>query len=823
MGKRHETDTEKDYKRFINKKRAQTRLILIVENATSAFFPFFCVLLLICGGVLIFQPLFENGTFHKILALTTFLGLLLLFWQSLKALTFPSRKDIDKRLEEVSGYQNAPLFTLDDDLQETERDDDKIALWAYHKHKLFNAIRDSLTSGPPRISFSPKDPYALGVLSVLLLTVGLFIAGENSAARLKQGFFPQIEFIEGAGFEPALQITITPPDYHRAPPQTLSAKQRQSGAFDIAEGSTIQFLYQTKFKAPLLKFDGREDTFNSVEDNLYKLETTPEKDMRLKITQYGFPRYTLPIHIVSDTPPSIALIKKPEVTRDAQILTPIEVSDDIAIEKIRLKISKPGFAENYPDFDAPVFERPAYIKTKGQKQELTEKFDTAEHPWAGKEALLTFEVVDGKGQTGQTQSTILVTLPEKQFRHPLAQRLISLRKQLFTSSLQERIRIAQKIRSERNSLSNYQGDKVIFLALTSSFQRLLFDYDGRATPSVTQILWDVAVKLEDGALGLALKDVQKERQKLFEALNDPDRSEFEKMQAIADLQKALQRLWQEAAKEMQKRMQQMDVSDLTMQQQGFDPHLLNDFMEQMKDEILEGNTQKAEEMFAQLENLLNNLDPANAPQLTLEMREAMEQLAQLDQVIQEQEQLLEETTQCAGNSTNAGTGTNNTPSVNDVRGRQGALEEQVRGMSNSLEQIPEGSQARERLNKAMQKMVEANQALDREDFEAATTAQRKALEALNQLSKDMRQQMAQQFQQNGMPIPFSFGMQPGQRDPFGRIMENGNSMGSDREILPREQRQKRIKGILEELRKRASEQQRPLEEKDYFKRLLQQW
>lgn len=823
MGKEHETDKERAYKRFINKKRRQTRLILIVENIASAFFPFFCVLLLICGGVLIFQPLFENGTFHKILAFITLLGLAVVFWQSLKAFSFPTHKDIDKRLEEVSGYQNAPLFTLDDDLQETERDDDKIALWAYHKHKIFNAIRDNLSSGAPRISFSPKDPYALGVLSVLLFTVGLFIAGENSFTRLKQGFFPQIEFIESAGFEPALQITITPPNYHRAPPQSLSPKQRQSGAYDIPEGSTIQFLYQTKFKAPLLKYDDKVASLQIVEENLYKLEIVPEKNTRLKITQYGFPRYALPINIIADTPPTIALIKKPEVTRDAQILTPIEVNDDIAVEIIRLKISKPGFAENYPDVDAPIFERPAYIKTKGQKQQLTEKFDTAEHPWAGKEALLTFEVIDGKGQVGQTQSTILITLPEKSFRHPLAQRLISLRKQLFTSSLQERIKIAQKIRNERNSLSNYQGDKVIFLALTSAFQRLLYDYDGHDTRSVTKILWDVAVKLEDGALGLALKNVQMERQKLFEALNDPDASEYEKMQAISDLQEALQRLWQEAAKEMQKRMQQMDVNELTMQQQGFDPNLLNDFMEQMKDELLDGNTQKAEEMFAQLENLLNNLDPANAPQLTPEMREAMEQLAQLDQVIQEQEQLIEDTKQCAGSGQNAGTGTQNTPSLDDVRGRQSALEEQVKGMSDSLKQIPEAGQARERLNKAREEMVKANQAFDSEDFETATAAQGKALEALNQLSKDMRQQMAQQFQQNGMPIPFSFGMQPGQRDPFGRLMENGNSLGSDRDILPKEQRQKRIKGILEELRKRASEQQRPLEEKDYFKRLLQQW
>ncbi|PQO21938.1 ATPase, partial [Rhodobacteraceae bacterium WD3A24] len=60
----------------------------------------------------------------------------------------------------------------------------------------------------------------------------------------------------------------------------------------------------------------------------------------------------------------------------------------------------------------------------------------------------------------------------------------------------------------------------------------------------------------------------------------------------------------------------------------------------------------------------------------------------------------------------------------------------------------------------------------------------------------------------------------GGRDPLGRPAGSGEGVGTGDDMLPGEDVYRRAGEILEELRRRAGEQERPEEELDYLRRLL---
>lgn len=85
------------------------------------------------------------------------------------------------------------------------------------------------------------------------------------------------------------------------------------------------------------------------------------------------------------------------------------------------------------------------------------------------------------------------------------------------------------------------------------------------------------------------------------------------------------------------------------------------------------------------------------------------------------------------------------------------------------------------------------------------------------------EQMMQQFgggmqaQGNLGPRP---GNQPGQQDPFGRRTDGARGFTQGDVEIPTESDIQRARRILEELRRRAGERDRPPVERDYIDRLL---
>jgi hypothetical protein len=111
--------------------------------------------------------------------------------------------------------------------------------------------------------------------------------------------------------------------------------------------------------------------------------------------------------------------------------------------------------------------------------------------------------------------------------------------------------------------------------------------------------------------------------------------------------------------------------------------------------------------------------------------------------------------------------------------------------------------------------------LDYERLAKSIIEQEKILEALNQKREQMQQAFEQRLKQYAEQSGMGFSV-----DPLGRRHgDNGltRSLKEQEYDLPKGGQQNQIDKILRELRERAGDFDQPKSEREYYKRLLQQW
>ena len=120
-------------------------------------------------------------------------------------------------------------------------------------------------------------------------------------------------------------------------------------------------------------------------------------------------------------------------------------------------------------------------------------------------------------------------------------------------------------------------------------------------------------------------------------------------------------------------------------------------------------------------------------------------------------------------------------------------------------------------------MDEAEESLRNEDFAGALDNQADAIEALREGMRELAEQMAQQQQQQQggqQGDQMGRGDPNGTRDPLGRDVGENGRIGTDEQLLQGEDVYRRARELLDEIRRRSGEQERPTEELEYLKRLL---
>ena len=152
---------------------------------------------------------------HAVLLALFAAGLAAALWRARQALRFSDRASGLARLERDSGVTHRPLRGLDDTLPASVQDPLTQRLWALHRERLVASL-SRLRLSPPRSVLPARDPWALRAAVLLLLVVGLVDARGEYGSRLASAF----AFVgQGSAAVPTarLDLWVTPPGYtHRA-------------------------------------------------------------------------------------------------------------------------------------------------------------------------------------------------------------------------------------------------------------------------------------------------------------------------------------------------------------------------------------------------------------------------------------------------------------------------------------------------------------------------------------------------------------------------------------------------------------------------------
>jgi hypothetical protein len=119
-------------------------------------------------------------------------------------------------------------------------------------------------------------------------------------------------------------------------------------------------------------------------------------------------------------------------------------------------------------------------------------------------------------------------------------------------------------------------------------------------------------------------------------------------------------------------------------------------------------------------------------------------------------------------------------------------------------------------------MKDAENALREDDFAGALDSQSEAMEALRDGMRNLAEQMAQERSEQGGQQGEAMGRagQSDRQDPLGRNAGSAGQAGTQDQMLQGEDVYRRARELLDEIRRRSSDQERPDVELDYLKRLL---
>ena len=192
--------------------------------------------------------------------------------------------------------------------------------------------------------------------------------------------------------------------------------------------------------------------------------------------------------------PRIVMTAPPMIIEDKTLLLSYDASDDIGIREIALRMTprdlKPGSSVEPVEVLLPVHSAKKISRTDSQ--------NLAIYPWAGKK--VTFQIVATNDAGKRTLTNgVDFTLPLRRFIHPVARVLIEERDKLMQNPddaavWEEAANIMANIAYQP---ANYRGDPVVMMALRSGAVRLVLGHDRDAALSVTDILWQAAVRIED--------------------------------------------------------------------------------------------------------------------------------------------------------------------------------------------------------------------------------------------------------------------------------------------------------------------------------------
>jgi uncharacterized protein (TIGR02302 family) len=762
---------------------------------------------------------------------------------------WPSREDGLGRLDRGTGIRHRPATALTDTLK--SQDPVALALWQAQRERTLASIK-RIRAGLPSPRLPIHDPWALRALVAVMLVASYVAAGDERTARLAAAF-DWNGVLAPANIR--VDAWVTPPLYTSKPPIILSAANKDagtpdSGALPVPAGSTLIVRssggnLDVAVGGGLTEAAPVGDAPKGTNERHFTIAGDGTAHVRAPSGQPLWKFTAIP-----DRAPTIALAKDPERQARGSLQMSYKIEDDYGVTEAkalfaaRANDAAKGAAAPRPLFDPPQF---ALVLPNARTRNAVGQTvkDLSEDPYAGADVTLTLTARDEAGNEGRSEP-FNTRLPERLFTKPLARALIEQRRILALDANQNG-QVYTALDALMIAPELFTPEAGQYLGLHSVARQLEAARTDVALRDVVASLWALAITIEDGDITDADKALRAAQEALRQAL-ERGASDEEIKKLTENLRAAMDNFLRQLAEQMRNNPQQL-ARPLDPNAKVLSQRDLNNLLAEIERKSRSGDKQGAQEALDRLAELMKQLQMAQPGQSG---DDDMEQaLNELGDMIRKQQQLRDKTFKQGQDSRR-----------DRMRGKQGDqsmgdLQQDQQGLRNRLKKLQEelakrgmnpgqkgqkgekgqggeqgqqgdqGDQDGDGLGDADSAMGDADGRLGEGNADGAVDSQGRAIEALRKGAQAMAQAMQQGDGDGQGDGP---GNRPGrqqsggnQTDPLGRPL-HGREFGDDFTVkIPGEIDVQRVRRILEELRRRLADPQRPQIELDYLERLLKDY
>nr|WP_170452410.1 TIGR02302 family protein [Ruegeria arenilitoris] len=827
---------------------------MLAEQVMRAFWPFLSIAALIMAALLLgLHDLVGVETVWIIGAASILAFTVALVWGA-RRFRFPTRTQALVRLDET--LPGRPIQALLDDQAIGAMDEDSRALWQAHQARM--AARAAQAEPvKPDLNLAARDPYALRYAALLALVVGLLFGSfwkVGSVAQMTPG-------TAVAGQGPSWEGWVEPPRYTGLP--TLYLADQSGPTLTVPQGSRVTLRFYGEVGAHSLTETSSSASTTTATDP--DQEFVVERSGRLSIE--GPAGRDWGVEVIADAPPVIAVAEPATAEAGGQMKLPFSARDDYGILSgtalIELDLSavdrRHGLAVAPEPRDAVTVDLPMPIA--GDRSDFTEDLieDFSEHPWAHLPVKITLSAADAADQVSESD-VYRTDLPARRFFDPLAAAVIEQRRDLLWSRDNAK-RVAQLLRAVSHRPEDVFRSETAYLRLRYILRRLEtfteFGLGPEQQTEIAQALWDLAILIEEGTLADALERMRRAQERLTEAMQNGASDE-----EIAELMQELREATDEYLRQLQRLAQENpDGQQGQQNQSGESMQMTQDDLQRMMDRIQElmeqGRMAEAQQALEEFQQMMENMrvTQGQGQGQQSEGQQAMEGLAE---TLREQQGLSDEAFrdlqeqfnpgaqagESQGNEGRSGgqgrgqshEGQGGQGQGSDQAGEgqqgQGTLADRQQALRDELNRqqqnlpgagTPEGDAARESLGRAGRAMDEAEDALRSDDLAEAIDRQSEAMEALREGMRELGEAMAQNQQNQPGQGTQEGDMQANNRDPLGRNPGAAGSISTEENLLQGDDVYRRARELLDEIRRRTGETDRPRIELEYLKRLLERF
>ena len=856
---------------------------MVAERVTRAFWPFWTVLFAALAPLMMGwqDSLPVELVWGFVVVAAT--GLVVTLVLGIRRMTWPTRVEAMARVD--SRLPGRPLAALADAQAIGATDPASRAVWDAHKQRMAERSRTA-RAVEPDLRVSRNDPYGLRYIALLFFVAALLFGSVlrvGSVAEMTPGGGQVLAtgpvwegWVEPPAYtgRPALYLADIPPGPLRVPEgSTITLRlYGEVGALTVDETVSGRTGEEIGAASDL------EQTFTVTRDG--RLAINGEGGAEWEVTTIA----DQPPEV--DVSGPVEADAQGQMTQPFRAADDYAVTSGRAVIELNLAAVERdhGLIPDPDPRDPIVVDLP--MPFTGDRAEFEEALidDFSRHPFANMPVTLTLEVSDAAGQTGQNHP-VEMTLPGRRFFQPIARAVIEQRRDLLWSKGNAQ-RVVDVLRAVSHRPDGFFPNETTYLRLDFTLRELdRYAEEGledEQQAEIAQALWDLAIQLEDGTLADARERLRRAQERLAEAMRN-GASEEEIAELMQELREATDDYMRMLAENAEPRdgdgTDERDTGEETFE---FSMNELQELMDEIQRLMEEGRMAEAEALMEQLNQLLENmvveLDPnaqgGNGPgQQSMEdlgqtlrdqqglndeaFRDLQEQFnpgqqgqqqpGQQGQGQQQGQQPGQQGQQGQnqgqqqgqgmgqGDNTEGQTGGNGeggdqegqTPGQS-LADRQQALRDELNRQRGNLPNLggEAAEETRRSLDRAGEAMDRAEDALRDGDLPGAIDQQAEAMSALREglrnlgeaLAENRQEQEPGQGQQAGEG---QAGVEPMRRDPLGRQLGENGQFSTDQNMMP--DVQERAQELLDELRRRSSDQERPELELDYLRRLLERF